>query len=152
TVFRFLTRPLDLNRAGAEEFRLLPFLTEPEIEAILRHRAQYGRFSAIEELQAVEGLPLAQARRLRHYCVLYPETGLARLLTGFWENRNHSLTVRTIFRSDLQRDARYAGSPARWYGRYRLARPGAYSVGVIVEKDPGETGLDWSPNQGRTGP
>jgi len=43
-----------------------------------------------------------------------------------------------------QLTSRYAGDPNRLYARYLYAKPGKYSFGMTVEKDPGEE-ITWDP-------
>ena len=51
-----ITYPLDLNRATLEELMTLPRIGEKLAQRILDYRAQYGRFSAPEQLMDVEGI------------------------------------------------------------------------------------------------
>ena len=51
-----ITYPLDLNRATLEELMTLPRIGEKLAQRILDYRAQYGRFSALEQLMDVEGI------------------------------------------------------------------------------------------------
>lgn len=51
-----ITYPLDLNRATLEELMTLPRIGEKLAQRILDYRAQYGRFSAPEQLMDVDGI------------------------------------------------------------------------------------------------
>ena len=51
-----ITYPLDLNRATLEELTTLPRIGEKLAQRILDYRAQYGRFSAPEQLMDVDGI------------------------------------------------------------------------------------------------
>ena len=51
-----VTYPLDLNRATLEELMTLPRIGQKLAQRILDYRAQYGRFSAPEQLMDVDGI------------------------------------------------------------------------------------------------
>ena len=48
--------PIDLNRATLEELMTLPRIGQTLAQRVLDYRAQYGRFSAPEQLIDVEGI------------------------------------------------------------------------------------------------
>ena len=57
--------PIDLNTATIEELMMLPRIGEKLAQRILDYRAEYGRFSAPEQLMAVEGIGKATFDGLR---------------------------------------------------------------------------------------
>lgn len=64
---------IDLNTATKEELMQLPRVGEVLAERILAYRAQYGRFSACEQLMDVEGIGEGTYEKLREY--IYVEDG-----------------------------------------------------------------------------
>lgn len=56
---------IDVNRASAEELRLLPRIGPTLAERIVAHRAAEGPFERIEELSEVRGVGPATVERLR---------------------------------------------------------------------------------------
>ena len=57
--------PIDLNTATIEELMTLPRIGEKLAQRILDYRAEYGRFSAPEQLMDVEGIGEATFEGLR---------------------------------------------------------------------------------------
>ena len=57
--------PIDLNTATIEELMTLPRIGEKLAQRILDYRAEYGRFSAPEQLMDVEGIGEATFDGLR---------------------------------------------------------------------------------------
>ena len=54
-----LSDPIDLNHTDAEELASLHLLSDLQINAILDHIKQFGKYISIYELQTVEGMDVA---------------------------------------------------------------------------------------------
>ena len=63
-------RPLDLNRATAEQLEALPGIGEVKAAAILAVRDVRGGFRTLDELEAVRGIGPALVAKLRPLVVL----------------------------------------------------------------------------------
>ena len=142
-------RPLDLNRATADELGNLLLLTEPQIDQLLDYRDRMGRLISIYELQVVPGLDPETIRSLRPF-VRVGGSGLddtklplGRLLT----EGDRTLFLRAQRRLERARGYRlgpdqatnyYLGNPWRYYARFRQQYGNRLSLGVTMEKDPGE--------------
>jgi hypothetical protein len=152
--------PLDLNTATRDELTATYLLTEQQLTALLAYRTTHGDLLDIAELQAVPDFDVPTIQRLRpfvtirqnplttnvptptdHYLIMRYERVLEEQ-KGFSEavpNRNGTLPTR------------YMGSPGQWFLRYRNTRPGAYSVGLTMEQDPGEL-FRWNADTRQYGP
>jgi hypothetical protein len=161
-LFSLYISPLDLNEADRKDFQSLYFLNESQISGILQYRASYGQFKTIYELMAIESFDRPAIERLRRFVEINSEEELS-LMRSLREPGIHELFLRHQFIPEQKKgysaqdtssngriSTRYAGGPARLYGRYLIARPGRYSFGVTVEKDPGEK-LIWDPETKRYG-
>ncbi|NNK80451.1 MAG: helix-hairpin-helix domain-containing protein, partial [Flavobacteriales bacterium] len=148
-----LERPLNLNSATRDELLSLEILTEIQVNRILSHRSEYGRFIAIEELQAVAELPWNVIVVLRNFTQV--GRGLDDLSITFSEirkNGEHELFLRSdriieqlkgaspISDEELEENPnrRFLGDQWRYYTRYRFRYQNRISIGFTAEKDPGE--------------
>jgi competence protein ComEA len=61
------TRPIDLNRAAAEEFHTLPGIGPVLARRIVDYRSAHGPFTSVEELRAVRGIGPKLFERLKPY-------------------------------------------------------------------------------------
>lgn len=159
----YLERPLDLNSARKEELLTLGFLSEMQVNAILSHRVSYGKFIAIEELQAVAGLTNDVISSLRYFTTVNSDVdALSISLKELLRNAEHELYLRTdrvaeevkgsrsISSEELAEspNSRFLGSPWRLYTRYRFKYLNRISIGFTAEKDAGEEFFQGSQKNG----
>lgn len=144
-LIQILSEPYDLNRVTAEELRLLGFLSARQINSLQEHRATYGEFISVYELQALPGFDETTATRLAHFVTV--QEPAARMNKSIFrrmlENRNMYLMMR--YNRTLERKAGFndqgkifQGSPESIYTRFRSSIPGDFSIGFTAEKDAGE--------------
>lgn len=147
---------LDLNTADPGEILQSPLMTPLQAQAILRHRARFGRFLKVEELQVIDEMDTTAIRRIRRYL----RCGMPVVDSRFRPSEvlaaaRHELTVRgrrnlgdqTGYGSDGNFPF-YTGDPNQLYVRYKMTAGSHFSAGVVMEKDAGERFLDRS-NGGR---
>ncbi len=140
----YARRPLDLNRATAEELSELLLLAPLQVDRLLQYRERMQGFISIYELQAVPGLDLETIRRLLPYVTV--NRGLDDLSVPFRQlltEGTRELYFRAGARLETARgyqdpDPAYAGSPLKLYTRFRQRYGNQFSAGVVAEKDPGE--------------
>ncbi|MEK7309886.1 MAG: helix-hairpin-helix domain-containing protein [Planctomycetota bacterium] len=58
---------IDINRANAEELRLLPYVSADMAQEIIRYRTEKGCFKSIDELSEIKGIGLARLKKMRKY-------------------------------------------------------------------------------------
>ncbi len=147
---------LDLNTGDPAEILQSPLLTPAQAQGILRHRARFGRFLKVEELQVVDELDTMIIRRIRRFL----QCGMPVVDSRFRPSAvlaaaRHELTVRGRRnlgdKSGYSSDGNYpfyTGDPNQLYLRYKMTAGSHFSAGVVMEKDAGERFLDRS-NGGR---
>lgn len=163
-VFDALTQlyanPLDLNSATRDELSATYLLTERQLSSLATYRADFGDLLSPYELQAVPDFDGPTIRRLLPFVTVLTNTGLFGALPTPTDNYLIVRYERTIEPQKGFSEAvadkrgnlptRYLGNAGQWYARYRYSRPRAFSVGLTMEKDPGEV-MGWQPKKRRYG-
>ena len=167
TIFDALTyfrdHPLELNSATVEELQQLYLLNDFQINALIRHRNQYGKLLSVYELQAVDGfdlaliyqmLPFVQVSRdlnrlnisLKDVFKYARQEVVMRVSQGIEQQKGFS----SVDSSELadNPNARYLGSRQRIFARYRFRYSNNVSFGITAEKDAGEEFFRGSQKQG----
>lgn len=125
--------PVDLNKAGYDELKEIPFLSEKQILSLLEHRKTTGHILSIYELQAIEHFDISVIRQISPF---------VRIRSSAPGNspRRHSFVFNTEYTEprNLITRKEYSGSLLKVNGRYRYIRQGRLSVGIQFEKDAGE--------------
>jgi hypothetical protein len=140
-LFTIYQNPLDLNKADIADLRALFFLTENQINAIMNHKKTFGNFLSIYELQAVEGLSMDDIRTLLPFVQVKNGLGNTRFSNFTKKAVEHYLVIRadqTLEPSAGFKEDKFAGSPQRYYTRYRMSHSKDFSIGFVSEKDAGE--------------
>lgn len=141
SLYQLYLHPLDINRANSEELAALYLLSPPQINAILRHREEFGDFLSIYELQSIEELDLDIIRQILPFLEVKYHLSGKTLAAGIARASDHYFVLRnqqTIEKSQGFLEKKYLGSPQHLYARYRLSHPKDFQIGLIVEKDAGE--------------
>jgi hypothetical protein len=152
--------PLDLNTATRDELEATYLLTERQLSSLETYRVAFGDLLSIYELQAVPDFDLPTIRRLIPFVTV---AGNPRLFGTLPTPTDNYLIIRYEQTLEQQKGfsaampdkngklpTRYLGNSQQWYVRYRYSRPRAFSIGLTVEKDPGET-MGWQPSARRYG-
>ncbi|GIV32960.1 MAG: hypothetical protein KatS3mg031_0495 [Chitinophagales bacterium] len=155
-----LLHPIDINTANAEQLQRIRFLSDLQIQAILRHRERFGKFISIYELQAIPELDLETLRRIQYFVKTtqrlddYHVNSVKELLT----KGNVQLIIRYSQVLEKQKGylpldsgstaSRYFGSPYKLYMRFRYQFADKLSYGFTAEKDAGEEFFNGSQKRG----
>ena len=135
---------LNPNRDGVRLLVEAGLLPAGAARAIERHIEVHGPIRSVYELQVVDGLPLGDARRIAPYLDL--TAGETPTLRAAWRDARtsiemrHGRTLQTAagFTGDSVSPPAFAGSPDQWTLRAVHRSGQRLSLGVVVEKDPGE--------------
>ncbi len=154
--------PIDINSASVKELKGLYILSDPLIDSIQSYIKKNGKFLTLFELQLVPGLEFPTIEKLLPFVTVDPNDLLKDgrpLFQRIINERNNYLIYR--FERTLEdkrgysdpedpNDSRYAGGPSKHYLRYRVSKPGDFSIGLTTELDAGER-FTWDPNTKRFG-
>ncbi|AUD02329.1 ComEA family DNA-binding protein [Spirosoma pollinicola] len=152
--------PLDLNAATRDELEATYLLSQRQLSSLAAYRTEFGDLLSIYELQAIPDFDLSTIRRLLPFMTVAGSKGLFGAMATPTDNylivRYEQLLEQQKGFSEAMPDkkgsfpTRYMGGPGQWYVRYRYSRPRAFSIGLTMEKDPGET-MGWQPASRRYG-
>ncbi|MEP6674365.1 MAG: helix-hairpin-helix domain-containing protein [Ferruginibacter sp.] len=151
----YLLHPLNLNTANEEELEDLKILSPLEIRNILNYRNLLGKFIDVYELQAVPGLDISTARKLRPYITVSESQDLFSALGKRFKAGNYNVLLRIGQVPELSKGYRqdtvanhYEGSPQKILLRYRFVYKNLLSFGILGEKDAGEQFLRGNQKKG----
>lgn len=149
-IFEELIRnPIDINSADLFELSKLPKMDQQSANIILEHRQKFGYYFSPSELFAIRDLDI----KLIESILPFLKTSNPQSDTGeFQEVENNSvsfldkskLKIRSRATNDIQnRDGfetgKFVGSKLKSYNRFLYNYDKHYQVGVLIEKDAGES-------------
>lgn len=146
--------PFDLNRVTGEELKGLPFLSDTQIEGLLKHRERNGAFLSLYELKGVEALDFQTIELLAPFLHIGEQPVYKRPITvknllkygsnellirydqGFQQKQGYGSFPDSI----LQRypNRKYLGEPFYTSLRYAYTFGQQIQFGMTAEKDAGE--------------
>jgi len=146
--------PLNINTATQEQFKVLPFLSDIQIEAILNYRKRYGNMVTIYELKNIEALDWSTIELLLPFVYADEAKQQKRLfnLKNALKYGKNELVLR--YDRTLQKKQGYYSQPdsilSRYPNRVYTGEPFYHSIrysytfddrlqaGLVAEKDAGE--------------
>ncbi len=144
-------RPLNLNKANVEQLQELTFLSPLQIYALLEYRKESSIFMDLLELQSIEGFDEKTVQTLLPFVTLVDNNILSGIsLTKLFRDGDHDFLLRTgrILENpkgfsvpDSSHKSRYSGSPQKLNLRYKYSFDNRLSIGLVAEKDAGESFL-----------
>lgn len=150
----FKKHPININKAGREQLQKLLLLDDIHINNLLNHIAANGPLLNIYELQAVEGFDTETVNNLLPYIKV---TDNAVLLNEKLNDPKHVVWLRYQRVLEKQKgylipstgsNNYYAGSPDKFFTRYKFTVSNKIRVGLTAEKDPGEDFFKGKQKQG----
>jgi len=159
----YLDFPLNLNTAKAEDLYGLGLLDNYQIGQFLEYREEFGEIFSIYELSYINGWSPNTAQLIEPFIQIEPDPEREKLsfkkLFNYGKNelvfRYQGIIEEQEGFSPLSQEelednpnARYLGSNARLYARYRYRYGDRISIGFTMEKDPGEEFFKGTQKQG----
>ncbi|MFL0683397.1 MAG: ComEA family DNA-binding protein [Algoriphagus aquaeductus] len=151
-LFQLYQNPIELNKATAEALLSSYLLSAQQISNFMEYRTNNGELLSLYELQAIPEFDLYTIESLLPF-VTIGETSLRAkpFLQRLREEENAYLLVRHRRTWETRRgftppdtsrtgalSTRYLGDPNDLYIRFRVQHPKDFSIGMTLEKDPGE--------------
>ena len=146
--------PIDLNHASLESLRSIYLISDQQIANLLKYISEKGKLLSLYELQLVEGFDFPTIQKLLPFVTVNPKKPTKDqrpLIQRIIKEKNNYLIARYERTLETKEgynttnntnENHYAGSPDRYYLRYRSSKTGDFSTGFTLEKDPGET-ITW---------
>lgn len=139
----FRRHPVNLNMATREELKALRFLTDLQIDNLLRYRNLFDKLINIYELQAVPTWDLPTIRKVLPYVMV---GGMVTIKENFLSRFKGDQTVLVRIRRVLERsrgfdtslNTHYLGDRNHLMLRYRYQYKDLLYYGLVAEKDAGE--------------
>lgn len=136
--------PLNLNTATSEDLQVFPFLTDLQINSLIRYRMALGKLVSIYELQAVPSWDVATIQKLLPYVTTEAPVALKTAVVS-WFNGGESYLMMRASRIlekargfDTSLNNHYLGDRNRLFVRYRYQYKNLLQYGLTADKDAGE--------------
>ncbi len=98
-----LSDPIDLNNTTADELATLHLLSDLQVNAILDHIRQFGKYISIYELQTVDGMDLATLELIRPFLTVSGEGSSRTSLKEMLANGKSELLLRSQITTQQRR-------------------------------------------------
>lgn len=151
---RLMEHPIPLNHATKEILSTLHFLNELQISELLLHKERHGKLLTIYELQSLVYWDMSTIQLLLPYVVVDDRFDQLNLSWNElqkqsqieWISRsNRTVQLKSGYKGDVPT---YNGSPFALYNRLRISYKTNLSLGITMEKDPGEQFFKGNQKQG----
>jgi len=154
--------PLEINRVTADDLQATYLLSTQQIQALLEHRKTWGDFLSLYELQTLPNWDSTTLATILPFLTLESTaTSSKTFFERLRSEENNFLVLRhrrtwelrkgySKNDSTLNPTSRYLGDPNDLFLRYRVQHAKDFSLGLILEKDPGEV-LTWDTKTMRYG-
>ncbi len=133
---QYRKRPLDLNRATAEELAELGLLTPLQIDGWIRFRGLFGSADSWYVFQSVPGWTESLVSRIKVYCKLGSASVTGKKI--FSEPAAHFLLLRLSGQRADQLPKNVLGGRMHRLLRYRVQSAAGWQGGMLMESDAGE--------------
>ncbi len=138
-------RPLNINAAGYDALRRIVFLTDFQIESIIKYRTEHGNIISLSELSLLSGFDSEIVELLRYFISFEASSGNSSTwFNEFYMRSDRVLEQQTMYKPISEAEfkkspnSRYLGSPYHFLIKYSLSRGDSFKAGILVEKDAGE--------------
>lgn len=139
--FLLFEKPILLNSTNYSELKDLHVFSDKEINKILQYRDSIGHIFSIYELSYLEDIDKNKIELISPFLSTAMIMENVKIAKSFTSHENAYLITRFERRLEASlgfKNEEYSGDRNRLYIRYRNSQSNQYSVGLTLEKDPGE--------------
>lgn len=140
-----MSNKINLNTASKELLSELPYLTEFDVQNIIRHRQSYGDFQTLYELKNIPDFNLQKIFQILPLITIEQETRKRswkeELKSGkhfIYNQYQQIIEKKKGYIPDSLGNTKYAGIPCRYYLKYQFRTVEKVSFGWLGERDAGE--------------
>ncbi len=140
-LMQFFNNPIAINSCSSSDLIVLQLLSNSKIEAIINYRNENGFFHSKYELLAVESLSLEEIKQILPFLSFNQPIKLSTILKKTVSLNNNYLLAsasKTIEQAEGFLSNKFLGDPYQYNFRLKLVNPGHTSLGITLQKDPGE--------------
>jgi len=148
-----MQNPVDINSADISELQRLPGMDLASAEMIINHKKKYGYFFTIGELNMVQNLDNELIKKISPFITikkvdLVADVDDKPVVDTFSEFLSNSgLLLRSRVSNDLQTRkgfvaGKFEGTKPKIYNRLLINHDKKYQLGILSEKDAGESSLN----------
>lgn len=140
-LMHFYNNPIPINNCKQQDLDALQLLTTDQINDIVRYRDEYGGFTSGYELMAIPSLSIELIKNILPFLSFSPHESFGTVLKQSLIGKNNYILAsgsRTVQSSYGFIKDRYLGDPFQYNLRVRASNPGHSSMGLSLQKDPGE--------------
>ena len=139
----FKKHPINLNAATKDELKILRFLTDLQIDNLIRYRTLFGNFINIYELQSIPTWDLITIKKVLPFIVISDVVNVKEsFLSRFEGSQTLLLRGRRILEKsrgyDTSSRSNYLGDRNHLLLRYRYQHKDLLYYGLTADKDAGE--------------
>lgn len=140
-LMQFYNNPININKCSFPELSVLQILTDKQITDIINYRKSSGDFSTKYELLSIESLTLEDIKSILPFISFAKPVNLGVLLKATIKQQNNYMLAsagRVIEEADGFQKNTFLGDPYQYNVRLKFVNPGHTSLGLTLQKDPGE--------------
>lgn len=138
---QFYNNPIAINTCSASELLVLELLSARQIDDILTYRTEYGFFANKYELLSVSSLSLEGIKEILPFLSFTKPINVGAVLKQTISANNNYLLAsgsRSLELADGFQSNKFYGDPYQYNFRLKFVNPGHTSLGITLQKDPGE--------------
>jgi len=149
-LIELVSSPLNINNASVKDMQELCFLSSKQIDAIREYIDYSGGMKSMAELQLVYGIGVTERMLLSQFMYVGAETDESKTSQDYLKiirNGQVKMIANTSVPFYTRKgflNGKYLGSKYPYSGRLQFKSGNTLKVGLTIDKDAGEKGVDYS--------